>query len=221
MLFLVSVAICAAQPLVPVIIVTNNTLRVMAANITTGNNQRYEAPGLRIFQGLKPDVVAVQEFNCASTNGLGINTPAALREMIDSGFGTNFFYFRESGYAIPNGIISRWPIVNANSWDDVQVPDRGFAWAQIDIPGGNDLYVVSVHLHSSGGSSSRAIEATNLKALIQANFPSNAFIVVAGDLNTDTRTETAVNTFRTFLSDSPVPADNNGNPNTNLSRQKP
>ena len=48
---------------------------------------------------------------------------------------------------IPNGIISRYPIVASGSWvDTVQSqPNRGFAWAQIALPGTNDLYVVSVH----------------------------------------------------------------------------
>ena len=103
------------------------------------------------------------------------------------------------------------------------MPDRGFAWARIDIPGTNDLYVVSIHLHSSGGSASRSIEATNLRTLIQANFPSNAFLIVAGDCNTDSRTEGALNTLRTFLSDSPVPTDavSGGNPNTNQNRNRP
>lgn len=212
----------AAAAHVPVLTSTNITIRVMAANITTGNNQRYEGPGMRIFRALQPDIVAVQEFNYASTNGAGISTPAAIREMIDSAFGPEFVYYRESGsgYTIPNGIISRWPILNSGTWDDVQVPDRGFAWAQLDIPGSNDLYVVSVHLHSSGGSSSRATEAANLRALIQANFPTNAFVVVAGDLNTDTRNETALATFRTFLNDA-IPSDQAGDPDTNLSRAKP
>ena len=147
----------SASAEVPVVTTTNTTLRVMAANITTGNNQRYEGPGMRIFRALQPDVIAVQEFNYASPNGAGISTPAAIREMVDSAFCTNFFYYREagSGYFIPNGIISRWPILTNGTWDDAQVPDRGFAWARIDIPGTNDLYVVSVHLHSGGGSSSR------------------------------------------------------------------
>lgn len=212
----------AAAAQVPVVTSTNTTIRVMAANTTTGNNQRYEGPGMRIFRALQPDIVAVQEFNYASTNGAGISTPAAIREMVDSAFGPEFAYYRESGsgYTIPNGIISRWPIRNSGTWDDVQVPDRGFAWAQIDIPGTNDVYVVSVHLHSSGGSSSRATEATNLRTLIQANFPANAFVVVAGDLNTDTRNETALTTFRTFLNDA-IPTDQAGDPDTNLSRAKP
>ncbi len=213
----------AAEVRVPMVTSSNVTFRVMAANITTGNNQRYEGPGLRIFQALKPDIVAVQEFNYASTNGAGISTPAAIREMINAGFGGDFVYYRESGtgYTIPNGIISRWPVRDSGTWDDIQVPDRGFAWAQVDIPGPKDLFVVSVHLHSSGGSSSRAIEAASVRSLIQSNFPPDAFIVVAGDLNTDTRTETAVATFKTFLSDDAVPADQAGDPDTNQSRAKP
>jgi endonuclease/exonuclease/phosphatase family metal-dependent hydrolase len=206
----------AAMAQAPVAVQTNATIRVMAANITSGNFQRYETPGLNIFKGLKPDVVAVQEFNYAGN---------AFREMIDDAFGTNFVYFRESaaGYTIPNGIISRWPILESGSWDDVQVPDRGFAWALIDLPGPNDLFVVSVHLHSSGGASSRAIEATNLKALIQSNFPANAFLVLAGDFNADVRTESCVTTMKTFLSDSPIPHDGTAgaNPNSNASRLKP
>lgn len=214
-----------AWPQVPVPVQTNVTIRVMAANITSGNNQRYESPGMNIFKGLKPDIVAVQEFNYVSTNGGTPNTIPALREMIDTAFGTNFVYFRESGYSIPNGIISRYPILSSGTWDDVQVPDRGFAWALVDLPGTNDLYVVSVHLHSSGGASSRAIEATNLKVRIQSDFPANAFIVVAGDLNTDSRSEQALSTFKTFLSDSPIPHDGtaSADPDTNATtpRNKP
>ena len=86
---------------------SNFALRVMAANLTSGSNMRYETPGLNIFKGLKPDIVAIQEFNYASTRGAGINTATAFREMLDDTFGTNFVYFRESGYTIPNGIISR------------------------------------------------------------------------------------------------------------------
>src|SRR6266404_8818564 len=128
---------------------SNVVVRVMTANLTTGNNQSYLTPGLDILTGLKPDVVAIQEFNYSSTTTNGVNTPAAFREMIDNTFGTNFFYFRESYTAsgdIPNGIISRYPILASGSWVDTQVANRGFAWAQIDIPGTNDLYVVSVHL---------------------------------------------------------------------------
>ena len=190
-------------------------IRIMAANLN-GNAQTYQPFALRIFQGLKPDVVALQEFNYNN------NTPADFRSMIDTAFGTNFVYFRESdsSFSIPNGIISRYPIVNSGSWVDNSVGNRGFAWAQIDLPGTNDLYVVSVHLLTTPASA-RATEATELKSLIQSNFPANAWVVLAGDFNTDTRTETSMGTFDTFLSDNPIPVDNNGNSFTSENRNHP
>ena len=207
---------------------SNLVVRVMDANITSGNNQRYETAGLDIFQGLKPDIVAIQEFNYASVTTNGIDTPAAFREMIDNTFGTSFVYFREPYTAsgdIPNGIISRYPIVASGSWVDTQVGNRGFAWAQIHLPGTNDLYIVSIHLLTSSAGA-RATEAANLKALIQANFPSNAWIIVAGDTNfgsRNTSNEPGYGTFLTFLSDSPIPTDavSGGNPNTSETRTKP
>ncbi|TSA40957.1 MAG: hypothetical protein D4R57_01235 [Verrucomicrobiales bacterium] len=202
---------------------SNLNLRVMAANITSGNNQRYESPGLNIFKGLKPDIVALQEFNVS--NGFGINTTDALSNMVATTFGTDFNYFRETGYNIPNGIISRYPIIAAGSWDDNDAPDRGFAWAQIDLPGTNDLYVVSVHLLTANATT-RAAEALQLKGLIQANFPANAWIIIGGDCNTDSRSEGAITTqFGTFLSDNPVPSDEvstaSAADKTNAGRNKP
>lgn len=197
---------------------TNLIVRIMAANLT-GNSQVYGTTQIRILQGLKPDVVALQEFQ------YGDNSYAQLRSLVDTAFGTNFGFYREPGYSIPNGIISRYPIRASGSWLDTEQsqPNRGFAWAQIALPGTNDLYVVSVHLLSGAGALARAAEAANLKALIEANFPTNAFIVVAGDLNTDSRSETAVTTFQKFLSDSPIPTDAEagGNPDTNEPRNKP
>ena len=58
----------------PVVVNTNVTIRVMAANLTSGNFQSYETPGLNILKGLKPDVIAIQEFNYAS-NSCGIRLP--------------------------------------------------------------------------------------------------------------------------------------------------
>src|SRR5882724_6677865 len=71
---------------------SNVNVRVMAANLN-GNTQSYQPFAIRIFQGLKPDVVAIHEFNYTS------NTPSDFRALADSAFGTNFVYFRESGYS--------------------------------------------------------------------------------------------------------------------------
>jgi endonuclease/exonuclease/phosphatase family metal-dependent hydrolase len=201
----------------PCALAQSTDVRIMSANLN-GNAQTYQPFALRIFQGLKPDVVAIQEFNY---NG---SSPADIRSMVDTAFGTNFVYFREtnSGYSIPNGVISRYPIVNSGSWPDAEQsqPNRGFAWAQIDLPGTNDLYIVSVHLLTSSATA-RGNEAAALKNLIQANFPAGAWVVVAGDFNTDSRTESAMVTFDSFLSDNPIPADNNGDADTSQNRNHP
>jgi len=204
----------------PVVTPTNFTIRVMAANIT-GNSQTYESFAVRIFQGLRPDVIAIQEFNY-----LG-NTPADLRALVDTAFGTEFDYFREAGpgYSIPNGIVSRWPIVESGSWEDTDtgVNDRGFAWARLDLPGSNDLFVVSVHLKASSGGSNaarRAAQAGQLKGLIQSNVPANTWVVVAGDCNINAPDEAALTTFKSFLVDDPIPTDvpTGGDADTNNSR---
>jgi endonuclease/exonuclease/phosphatase family metal-dependent hydrolase len=198
---------------------SNVTVRVMAANLN-GNTQSYQPFALRILQGLKPDIVCIQEFNYSN------NADSDFRFMVDTAFDTNFVYYREpitQNGPIPNGIISRYPILNAGSWADSQqsLPNRGFAWAQIQLPGTNPLYVVSVHLLTSSATA-RSAEAAALQTLIQSNFPSNAWIVVAGDFNTDSRTEsTTMTTFDSYLSDFPVPVDNNGNSFTSENRNYP
>lgn len=200
---------------------TNLPLRIMAANLN-GNVQSYQPFALRILQGLRADVVALQEFNFSN------NTPADFRALVDTTFGTNFSYYREpypGSSDIPNGIVSRYPILAAGSWVDIvqSSPNRGFAWARIAVPGTNPLFVVSVHLLSGAGATARATEAANLKALIQATATNGEFVVVAGDFNTDSRTETALATFKTFLSDDPIPTDSElgGDPDTNEPRNKP
>jgi endonuclease/exonuclease/phosphatase family metal-dependent hydrolase len=209
----------------PALAQSNVTVRIMAANLSSGSNQRYETAGLDILQGLKPDIVCLQEFNVS--NSFGIDTAAAYSNMVATTFGTNFSYFHESNtYAIPNGIISRYPFITNGSWvdSDTGVNDRGFAWALIDVPGTNKLYVVSVHLKASSGSANatrRAAEAAEVTSNIQTNFinGTNAWIIIAGDMNLyHTGTEDAITTFTTYLSDAPVPADQAGDPDTNSGR---
>jgi endonuclease/exonuclease/phosphatase family metal-dependent hydrolase len=198
---------------------SNVNVRVMAANLN-GNTQSYQPFALRILQGLQPDVVCIQEFNYSNS------AASDFRSLLDTTFGTNFVYYREpfnSSGAIPNGIISRWPILNSGSWADAQQsqPNRGFAWAQIQLPGTNFLYVVSVHLLTSSAAA-RSAEATALQGLIQSNFPTNAWIILAGDFNTDSRTEsTTMTTCDSYLSDFPIPVDNNGNSFTSENRNYP
>lgn len=211
------------QTIPPVHAQSNVTIRVVAANLTSGGQQSYDSPGIRIFQGLKPDIAAIQEFRYG-----GSTASNELRILVNAAFGTNYSFYREPYTAngdIPNGIVSRYPILASGSWEDSDpnINNRGFAWARIDVPGTNDLFVVSVHLKASNGSSDvtrRTAEANEIKALISTNFPANAWIIVAGDMNIYDQSEGAVATFATFLSDSPVPADQLGDTDTNRNRNE-
>ena len=192
------------------------TIRTVAANITSGNGQAYEAEGTRILQGLQPDVVMIQEFNVSSSSSTD------LRNWVNSTFGSEFSYFRESSGAIPNGVISRWPIVSSGSWDDTTISDRGFAWARIDIPGDKNLWVVSVHLKASTGSSNsnqRQSQAQQLVTYIQAHVPADDYLLLGGDFNTYSTSESCLTTLSALLTTvAPYPVDQSGDADTNASR---
>ena len=195
--------------------VAGNRLRLVAGNITSGNKQAYEGPGIRIFRGLAADVAMIQEFNVAS------NTTADLRGFIDQAFGPEYSFARgASSEQIPNGIVSRYPIVASGEWSDSTVGNRAFTWAQIDIPGPIDLYAISVHLLSSS-SGSRNTEAGLLVQNIH-NLPANAYVVLGGDFNTTSRSEACVQTLGSVLATTgPFPVDEAGLGNTNANRNKP
>ncbi|MFP2932512.1 lamin tail domain-containing protein [Pyxidicoccus sp. 3LG] len=194
----------------------NVRIRLMAANISSGNGQDYDpGHGIRIFQGTDPDVVMIQEFNYKT------NSAADLRAFVDTAFGTGFHYYREGGAQIPNGVISRWPIIASGEWDDPQVSNRDFAWARIDVPGPKDLWVVSVHLLTTS-SGNRNTEASSLVSRIKANIPTGDYLAIGGDLNTGSRSEACFTTFAQVVTTaSPYPADRNGNTNTNAGRNEP
>jgi hypothetical protein len=157
----------------------------------------------------------IQEFN------YGNNSDTAIRQFVNTAFGPSFSYYREVGAQIPNGVISRWPIIAAGEWDDTQVDNRDFAWARIDVPGPKDLWVVSVHLLTSSASV-RNTEAANLVSLINANVPAGDYLAIGGDFNSDSRSEALFSTFSQVVTTAgPYPADRNGNTNTNAGRSKP
>lgn len=196
----------------------DQVIKIMAANLSSGNKQNYDnGEGNRIFRGLKPDIAMIQEMNIAS------NSSTDVRNWVNDNFGTSFSYFQESNKNIPNGIVSRYPILASGEWDDVTLTDREFVWAKIQIPGDKPLWAISVHLKASSGSSTqRNTQAGNLKAYIQANIPATDYIAIAGDFNTSSRTEACVTTFSSFMSTSgPYPVDNDGNANTNEGRNSP
>ncbi len=198
-------------------------IRIMAANTTSGNNQSYLDPGDRIFQGLDPDIALIQEFTIGSGSSQDATTTT---NWVAANFGPGFHWYREPGNEqIPNGIVSRWPIVASGQIDDDNVSNRDHAWARIDIPGDKDLWVASVHLltSSSGNRNSQAQVLVNgFNAL---NIPAGDYVVIGGDFNTDSRSESAVGTFRSYLGVSSgqefIPRDGGGDDDTNANRNKP
>ena len=189
-----------------------NATRLMAANITSGSNQAYEDPGIRIFQGLLPDVVLVQEFNYRQ---------GTLRDLVDDAFGTKYSFYVEPTGAIPNGIVSRFPILDSGTWVDPSTTDRGFAWAYIDLPGATELFAVSLHLLTTGATQ-RDAEAQAVVSYVQANAPAGAYVAIGGDFNTDATTEAAlVELANVVVVSPPIPVDQEGNSNTSTNRNRP
>lgn len=200
-------------------------VRIVAANLTSGNQQTYspdngnhsnpEGAGARILKGLKPDVVLIQEFN----------TTMPVRQWINQTLGEEFSFVREDQEAvpnfIPNGVISRFPMVESGEWDDPTQENRDFVWAKIRLPNGKNLWAVSVHFYSKKPAI-REQEAKGLLAQITAHIPPEDLVVLGGDLNTRTWEEGCVAVLGSFF---PLPenqpADQLGDGDTNANRNRP
>ena len=196
-------------------------IKVMTANLTdrtTNDQMRYIGTSERIFKALQPDVVAIQEW---------LVTNASRRAYVDAVFGTNYDFYVESytGSELPNGVISRWPITASGEWNDTQVAGRDFAWATINLPGTQDLRVVSVHMKSGATTSDEATRAKEAAILTneirKANWPTSDFLIIAGDFNTPNRNDDSLLTLSNVVTDAAQPADQAGDKDTNLTRAYP
>lgn len=195
-------------------------MRLMAANLTMEVTQSYGPNGIRIFQGLKPDIAMIQEYRYQR------GTVQDMREFVDLAFGKEFHSHgqEQSGSEglLPNGIVSRWPFKETGQWEDADVTNRDFTWACIDIPGPVDLYAISVHLKAGGEAGTRLKQTTEIVKQIKAHVPQGAYVVIGGDFNTKNREEDCVKTLSSvFHVDNPFPTDTTGNENTNANRNKP
>ena len=152
----------------------SQTIRFMSANITSGNQQNYDdGKGIHIFKAFKPDIVVIQEFNY--TEGAG--------SLVRTAFGEDFSYYKGTG-RIPNGIISRWPILSHGTWSSNITTDRSWEWAVIDIPGNRDLLAVSVHLH--GDKHNQEFKPL-LTEITNKQKEGNYYVILGGDFNTSSR----------------------------------
>jgi endonuclease/exonuclease/phosphatase family metal-dependent hydrolase len=188
------------------------TFTIATANLSDSTRQAYETPGIRILQALRPDILAIQEFNYQAGNSQDL-----VREIS----GPAYHFARETGgVRLPNGILSRWPITASGQWVDPYVQNRRFAWATIAIPGPRPLHVISVHLVQNRPER-RIAEARHLLGLIRAAFPANDYIVLGGDFNVNSRESEALAALTQGFVDARVPADQDGNPHTNANRTRP
>ncbi len=196
-----------------------DNVRVMAANLTSGSNQSYDpGDGIRIFQGLKPDIVLLQEFRYKN------KTRDDLRALVDEAFGKDFYFAVEPGFIkeLPNGIVSRYPIVESGEWKDRNISNRDFAWAKIDIPGDKDLLAVSVHLKAKKSSTQKAEAEDLIEFIADDGIRPKYYLVIGGDFNTKNRSADAIKVLSTVVDTAkPYPVDGNGDPDTNSSRKKP
>lgn len=188
-------------------------LRIVAANLTSGDDQSYdEGEGIRIFKAVQPDIVLIQEFNYYK------NT---IDSFVKSTFGEDFVYYRGKG-SLPNGIISRYPIVEAGGWTSNKVSDRKWDWAVIDIPGERDLLAVSVHLYTAANEE----EMTPLRQKIEqkiAKDKKNYYVILGGDFNQPSWSPIREHLGSMFVVGSNYshwPMDQNGRVKTNASRYK-
>jgi endonuclease/exonuclease/phosphatase family metal-dependent hydrolase len=200
-------------------------IRIVAANLTSGNQQTYspdngnhsnpEGAGARILKGLKPDVVLIQEFN----------TTIPARQWVNQTLGEEYAFTREAYEEvpnfIPNGVISRYPIIESGEWDDPTQTNRDFAWAKIRLPNGKNLWAISVHLYSKKPGV-RDQEARALLEKITTLVPAEDLVVLGGDFNTRSRDEACVKTLASYFHDPELdPADQAGDGNTNANRNRP
>lgn len=187
------------------------TFTVASANLSDNTTQTYGESGIRILQALKPDIVAIQEFNYP-------DGPAALVEKI---FGRGYFFVRESAEVrLPNGIISRWPIRAWGQWPDPHVNDRRFVWASVELPGSNVLHVISAHLAQKPPRKQLA-QAHLLRKYIRRQFPPDEFIVLCGDFNLDRRDSPVLTLLAADFDLRRPPADQEGNTLTSVARTRP
>ncbi|MDD3604760.1 MAG: Calx-beta domain-containing protein [Kiritimatiellae bacterium] len=190
----------------------NDSFTLASANLTT-TGLRYKDPGNRILAGVRPDIIAIQEFNV--TNG-------SHRAWVDQHLGEDYHYIVETNRSLPNGVISRWPIKDWGQWDDTQLSDREFVWATVDVPGDRDLHVISVHLYYSGGEDAREKEGRALTNYIAtAGWDPEDFFALCGDFNSQFRQEAVVLVLTQMVSDIHKPADQLGDTDTNQNRDKP
>lgn len=207
---LAAVAWCAAAVAAPTRWVS---FTVASANLSDNDTQAYGPAGIRMLQALDPDVIGIQEFNYKEGTSADL-----VKRMFPRG--DREFCRERGGARLPNGVVSRFPVVAWGQWEDPYVKNRQLFWATVRLPGGKDLHVVSVHLVQNRANR-RIPEADYLVERIRRQFPAKDYIVLCGDLNTGSRETGVMAVLGRIFDLQRVPADQKGNPDTNSVRTHP
>lgn len=193
----------------------NLAIRAMAANITSGSNSNYsDGPGIRIFQAMKPDIVMIQEFNWSRK----ADSDSYAFKLIQEAFDMSYYVHRGGG-EIPNGIISRFPIIESGSWDTKYAPDRDWEWSLIDLPGRKELLVISVHLKTDDNKAeaNSMMNIVNKKVTTDRSNGLEYYMMIGGDFNNDFQKNGALKDLFSVYTE--LPEDQNGETATNASRK--
>ncbi len=192
------------------------SIRAMAANITSGNNSSYSpGHGVRIFKAVKPDIVMIQEFNWYKQG----DSDTAAMKLINEAFDPSYYVFRGKG-KIPNGIISRYPIIDSGYWSSNIINDRDWNWALIDLPGKKELLVISVHLSTDKNKQEAPslMTAIERKVAADVNNKLDYFLMIGGDFNANYKGNGSL--AKNFKVDVTLPEDQSGNEGTAANRGK-
>ena len=219
-------------------------IRIMTANTTTGNKQRYEEYGMRGFYAMDPDIILIQEFKNSAENVVAL---------LEEHFKTDYHYYvfnDDENELIPddeyiyrtgritnnisNGIITKGDLkiikgYHKNSAVDTIV-DRGYDAVIVDLPGEKDLLAFSLHL-SYNYSISEHASVRKMAETIQMKENADFYYAIGGDLNigancnskrshrNHTLVSSLISEWSNIVSvDVDYPEDQNHNCNTNRGR---
>ncbi len=187
-------------------------LTIATANLSDNRTQAYEDPAIRILQALQPDILAIQEFNykAGTSQDLARLLSRSRRPLRP----------RKGGARLPNGIISRYPILAHGQWGG-SLPSRTAACSGPPSPSPAPGRFTSSASIWSSATPPAAPPRPGTSSASSATASPDDYVVLCGDFNTTSRAAEALAVLTAWFDDSAQPADQNGNPHTNAPRTRP
>jgi endonuclease/exonuclease/phosphatase family metal-dependent hydrolase len=175
-LFLICVALCAAQPAISE---SGARLRVLSYNIHHGEgmDKRIDLGRIaKVVKGAGPDVVMLQEVDRRTRRSGGVDQLAELARLNGMGM-----YFGKTidheGGEYGNAILSRLPVAEHSNTPLPGIEPRGF----VSILTEDGVLFLGTHLDVGRSEAARVASAERINAWVAARLGSPA--ILAGDLN--------------------------------------